>query len=208
MIIQRLGLKQIAVIAALAVTTLAVGAVTLLGNSAVQAQGSNVAASAAFDRAGFIRFDGVRGESQKEGYEGWSEIQSFSQVTQRPGVGTSSSRRRGDVKLNDITITKGLDTASTEIAEAVLTGKVYPKVEIHLTASYTDDGRVFYYRYTLTNAQVVSYSIGGATEDVPIEEIAINFQALEVVYVERDEDGAPVGEHSYEWNVERSARNR
>lgn len=155
--------------------------------------------------AGFIKFDGVDGESQDKDHKGWSDISSVNQVIHKPGAGTGATRRRGDVVLEDLMVSKELDKASPKLAEAVCKGKVFPKVEIHLTASYTDAGRVTYYAYELKNVQVVNYSVGGAAQSdaVPMEDMALNFEEIKVTYTETDAAGKKKGNVEYTWKVEK-----
>ena len=94
--------------------------------------------------AAYIKFDGIDGECKDKDHKGWSDLKTFSQPITKPGTGTGATRRRGDVDLQDISLTKELDKSSPKIAESMCKGKVFPKVEIHLTASYTDAGRVTY----------------------------------------------------------------
>lgn len=155
--------------------------------------------------AAFIKFDGVDGEAQDKDHKNWSDLRSFSQGAVQPGGGaTGSSRRRGDVILQDINCTKELDKASPKLAESMCKGKVFPKVEIHLTASYTDAGRVTYYAYELKNVMVTSYNISGSgqSEDVPVEDFALNFEEIKVTYTENDNAGKSKGNVEYTWKVE------
>ena len=155
--------------------------------------------------AGYIKFDGVDGEAQDKDHKGWSDIQSFNQAIHKPGGGaTGPTRRRGDVVLEDILVTKELDKASPKLAESVCKGKVFPKVEIHMTASYTDAGRVTYYAYELKNAQVISYTVSGSSqaEDVPMEDLSLNFEEIKVTYTETDSAGKKKGNVEYSWKVE------
>ncbi|MDH4239499.1 MAG: type VI secretion system tube protein Hcp [Phycisphaerae bacterium] len=155
--------------------------------------------------AAYIKFDGVTGEAQDKDHKGWSDLLSFSQGMSQPGGGsTGPTRRRGDVVLEDVQVSKELDKSSPKIAESVCKGKVYPKVEIHLTASYTDAGRQTYYAYELKNALVTSYSIGGSgqSEDVPTEQISMNFEEIKVTYTECDSKGKKKGNVEYTWKVE------
>jgi type VI secretion system secreted protein Hcp len=105
--------------------------------------------------------------------------------------------------MEDIVVVKELDKASPKLAEAVCGGKVFPRVEIHVTASYTDAGRVTYYAYDLKNVLISSYHIsgGGQSEDVPTEEISLGFEEMKVTYTETDETGASKGNVEYEWKV-------
>jgi type VI secretion system secreted protein Hcp len=155
--------------------------------------------------AGYLKFDGVEGESLDKDHKGWINILSFSQGIHQPGGGaTGTARRRGDVILDDIAVAKLLDKASPKIAESVCLGKVFPKVEIELTASYTDAGRVTYYRYELKNVLVTSYSVSGAaqSEDVPSEDFSLNFEEIKTTYTENDNKGKKKGNVEYGWKVE------
>ena len=83
----------------------------------------------------FVKFDGIDGESRiDDGHEAWCDILSFSQAIHRPGTGTGATRRRGDVVLEDIVVSKEIDKCDPKLAESTLTGRIFPKVEIHLTA--------------------------------------------------------------------------
>ena len=155
--------------------------------------------------AGYLKFDGIEGESVDKDHKGWINILSFSQGIHQPGGGsTGTARRRGDVILDDIAVAKLLDKSSPKIAESVCLGKVFPKVEIELTASYTDAGRVTYYRYELKNVLVTSYSVSGAaqSEDVPSEDFSLNFEEIKVTYTENDNKGKKKGNVEYGWKVE------
>jgi type VI secretion system secreted protein Hcp len=155
--------------------------------------------------AGYIKFDGIEGESVDKDHKGWINILSFSQGIHQPGGGsTGTARRRGDVILDDIAVSKLLDKASPKIAEAVCLGRVFPKVEIELTASYTDAGRVTYYRYELKNVLVTSYSVSGAaqSEENPAEDFSLNFEEVKVTYTENDNKGKKKGNVEYGWKVE------
>jgi type VI secretion system secreted protein Hcp len=154
--------------------------------------------------AAYIKFDGVEGEAQDKDHKGWSDLLSFSQSMLKTGSGTGATRRRGDVVLEDIVVVKELDKSSPKLAEAICRGKVYPKVEIHLTASYGDAGRVTYLAYELTNVLLTSYSVGGSgqAEEVPTEEVSLNFEEIKVTYTEYDNEGKSKGNVEYSWKVE------
>ena len=155
--------------------------------------------------AAYIKFDGIDGEALDKDHKGWSDLASFGQALHQPGGGaTGATRRRGDVIMEDLTCSKELDKASPKIAESVAKGKVFPKVEIHLTASYTDEGRVTYYAYELTNVMVTSYNVSGSgqAEDVPMEDFALNYEEIKVTYTENDSKGKKKGNVEYSWKVE------
>ena len=155
--------------------------------------------------AAYIKFDGVTGEAQDKDHKGWSDLASFSQGISQPGrASTGPTRRRGDVVLDDVVCTKELDKSSPKIGEAICKGKVFPKVEIHVTASTTDAGRVTYYAYELKNVMVTSFDVSGSgqAEDVPMETFSLNFEEVKVTYTECDRAGKTKGKVEYSWKVE------
>ena len=155
--------------------------------------------------AAYIKFDGVDGEALDKDHKAWSDLASFGQALHQPGGGaTGATRRRGDVIMEDLSCSKELDKASPKIAEAVALGRVFPKVEIHLTASTTDEGRVTYYAYELINVMVTSYNVSGSgqAEDVPMEDFALNYEEIKVTYTENDSKGKKKGNVEYTWKVE------
>jgi type VI secretion system secreted protein Hcp len=155
--------------------------------------------------AAYIKFEQMDGEAQDKDHKGWSDLLSFSQGLTQPGGGaTGPTRRRGDVIVEDVQCVKELDKASPKIAEAVCKGKVFPKVEIHLTASYTDAGRQTYYAYEMKNVLVTSYNISGdgQSESVPTENFSLNFEEIKVTYTECDNQGKKKGNVEYSWKVE------
>lgn len=155
--------------------------------------------------AAYIKFDGVDGESLDKDHSKWSDIQSFSQGMHQPGASaTGAARRRGDVIIDALHVSKELDKASPKLAEAVCKGKVFPKVEIHLTGSTSDSGRTTYYAYELKNVLVSSYNIGGSgqSEQVPMEDFSLNFEEIKVTYTEFDSKGSKKGNVEYSWKVE------
>jgi len=121
----------------------------------------------------FIKFDGVDGESIDKDHKGWIELLSLSESPTTAGESTTA-RGRGETTLGDVVIVKELDKSSPKLAESILMGKVFPKVEIHLTSS----AGTTYYTYELTNVMITSYSINGDADQVPMEEFSLNFEEL------------------------------
>lgn len=133
----------------------------------------------------FIKFDGVDGEATDNEHKGWIALGSFTQPVRETGAATGAARRRGDVVLEDIVVVKQVDKSSPKLAEAVCKGKVFPKVELHVSTSDPGSPRPTYHAYELTNVRVTSYSVhaGGSSGDpLPSEEISLNFEEVKVTY--------------------------
>jgi type VI secretion system secreted protein Hcp len=120
--------------------------------------------------AGYIKFDGIDGESTDKDHADWIILLSFSQGTE---MQKDSATIRDSYEVSDVIVVKELDKSSPKLAESIAMGTVFPKVEIHL-----DSGKETYYAYELTNVMITSYSISGTGNDVPIEEFSLNYEEI------------------------------
>jgi type VI secretion system secreted protein Hcp len=155
--------------------------------------------------AQFIKFDGIDGEATDRDHMKWSELDSFSHNMEQMS-GSASSRRRGGVIMEDVIVTKELDRASPKLMQASAEGKVFPKVEIHSTATISDEGRVTYYAWELKNVQVTSYQVNSSTGSVPVDSFSLNFEEVKVTYTDYGKDGSKGGNVEFEWKVEKSTK--
>ncbi len=154
--------------------------------------------------AAFVKFDGIDGESKDANHLGWSDLLSITETISKPGGGaTGQSRRRGDVVFEDIVLVKEIDKTSVKLREKLARGEVIPKVEIELTATY-GGARATYFKYEMTNVIVTSFSmsVSGSEEDVPVEELSLNFEEIKWTYSLFDDTGASQGNFEATWKVE------
>lgn len=155
--------------------------------------------------AWYAKFDGVDGSSQATAYPGWCVVAAFSQGMQRDQTDLATPRS-GRLVFAEFKIVKVLDQASPKLAEAVCTGKVIPKVEIHLTSGDTGGRQPqVYYQYELENVRITSYQIGGSSsgsDSIPTETLSLNFDSIKTVFKEFDAAGREKGRVEFEWKVE------
>jgi len=152
----------------------------------------------------FIKFDGVDGEAQDKDHKGWSDILSFSWGLHKAGGGaTGQTRRRGVATVEDVVCTKEYDKSSPKLAEAICLGKIFPKVEIHDTATYGEN-RATFLKYELKNVMVSSHNVSaaGGGDAVPTETMSLNFEEVKQTYVEYSADGKKKGNVEMTWKVE------
>jgi len=157
----------------------------------------------------FIKFDGIDGEVNDKDHKGWTDLQSFSWGLHKAGAGaTGQTRRRGVVTVEDVACTKEYDKSSPKLAEAICLGKVFPKVEIHNTATYGDGARATYLKYELKNVMVSSMhtSAAGGGDAVPSDSFSLNFEEVKQTYVEYDAKGGKKGNVEMTWKVEEGAK--
>jgi type VI secretion system secreted protein Hcp len=165
-----------------------------------------VGATQPADAAVFVKFDGVDGEALDKDHSGWIVVESLSaRMDLNPmSVAAGATKPRADITHDDFNLTKTVDKASAKLAEAACTGKVFPKVEIHVSASY-GSARATYLKYELKNVRVTSYSVSGAggSGELAKETIALNFEEIKVTYTEYDREGSSKGNVETEFKVEK-----
>ena len=156
----------------------------------------------------FIKFDGIEGESQDKDHKCWTDLQSFSWGVSKAGEGaTGQTRRRGIVTIHDISCSKEVDKSTPKLCEAVLLGKVFPKVELHDTATY-GEARATFMKFELKNVAVTNQamSAAGSGDAVPVESFSLNFEEIKQTYVQYDSKGKKVGNVEMTWKVEEAVK--
>ena len=122
--------------------------------------------------AGYIKFDGIDGESVDKDHKDWINLLSFSNDSK---IREDSVSTRYQYDVSDIIVVKELDKSSPKLAESIAMGKVFPKVEIHL-----DSGKETYHVYKLTNVMITSYTISGTNNEIPTEEFSLNYEKITI----------------------------
>jgi type VI secretion system secreted protein Hcp len=156
--------------------------------------------------AGYVKFDGIDGEATDVDHKNWINLLAFEQTFSRPGAGSSGmSRRRGDAVVEDLQLTTEYDKASPKLQEKCLKGEVIPKMELELTASYSETTTVTYTKIELKNVMITSYTLG--SEDVntlyPTGFLTVNYEEIKFTYTETDDEGKTKGNVEYTYKVEK-----
>lgn len=112
---------------------------------------------------GYLKIDGIEGESQDDKHKDWIEISSFNAPITSGNIGGGAGRGKVRPTGGEITVTKHTDAASPKLYEALHNGTHIPKVIIELTRPTGKSPMV----YELSDVMVSSYQMGsgpGATE--------------------------------------------
>ncbi|MEZ5277967.1 MAG: type VI secretion system tube protein Hcp [Opitutaceae bacterium] len=154
--------------------------------------------------AGYIKFDGVDGESNVSGREGQSEVVAWSwSVVRANSDDSGSTRTRGSAVVGDLMVTKLLDKASVKLIEACLQGKVYPTVTLTLDQPGAAGGLFTYLVIEMKGVLVSSFSVGQSEgEDRPTESVSMNFEEIKVTYSIQNSDGSSGGNVETTWKIE------
>lgn len=133
----------------------------------------------------FLKLGDIKGESTDRAHSNEIDVLSWS-------WGMSQSGVAGKVNVQDLSFTKYLDKSSPELFLACANGKHYP--EAKLTVRKAGDKPLEYLKITLKDVLVSSYSVsGGGSEEIPTENVTLNFSKVEIEYTEQKADGT-IGE--------------
>jgi type VI secretion system secreted protein Hcp len=139
----------------------------------------------------FMKYDGITGDATEDGHKDWIKVNSASFSAYREAqtnVGQGGSRQGKNVTLSEITITKRMDAASSQLFLQSVVG-LGKTVNLHITR--TGDGQQTNYMETvLSNCCVTNYGIqsdGVAHSEV----LTLNFLKMEMKYIPVKSDGTP-----------------
>jgi type VI secretion system secreted protein Hcp len=152
--------------------------------------------------AAFLKFDGIDGECKDKDHKEWIEINSLNFGAAREITGAGSTRSAGPAKFKDISVSKWIDKSSPILMQSVCAGRVFPKVEIDVTAASYDQtsSNTTYITYTLENVLISSFNNGSGSsgESIPVDQFSLNFTKIEIDYSSVDDS---TGEASFSTNV-------
>jgi type VI secretion system secreted protein Hcp len=156
---------------------------------------------------GFVKIDGIEGESTDAKYQGWIEALYFeSEINQKISSTASSaggaSAERAD--FGDFVFIKHLDKASPKLALACAAGTHIDEIEVKLCRAGSD--KVNYMSYKLTNCIISKVKTSGGG-NIPTELIKVNFGAIEWCYIQQKrQGGGPAGNIAAGWNLEKNCK--
>ncbi len=156
---------------------------------------------------GYLKIDGIPGESTDAGHQGWIEIISFSHDVSQP-AGSSTSRVGGRtgarVDVRDFHVTKVVDKSSTLLHLYCCNGKHIPQIVVELCEA--SEKKHCYLRVTMKEVIVSSVKASGvANEQIfvrPVEEVTFNFGQIQWEYTPKDHMGKAQPALKSGWSLE------
>lgn len=138
----------------------------------------------------FLKLDGIKGESADDKHKGEIEVLAWGWGASQLGTaGTATGGGAGKVNVQDLSVTKFIDKASTDLFLATCTGKHLKKAT--LTVRKAGEKPLEYLIVDMENVFISSVSPGGSRGDDRLtENISLNFAKFEMKYVPQKEDGS------------------
>ena len=150
----------------------------------------------------FLQISGpdIKGKSLADGFEDAIDILSWSWGCQNLGTAAlGSGSGGGKVDVNDLTLSKYLDKATTALILACCKGTHYDKAV--LTCRKAGDTPLDYWVMTMNQVLVTHYSVGAGGDERLSENITLNFAKFEIVYKTQDKKGKQTAGGNMSYNI-------
>jgi type VI secretion system secreted protein Hcp len=154
-----------------------------------------------------IQSPDVSGESQDSVHKDQIDVIAWSWGLSNSGSAQSGGGAgSGKVNVQDLTITKYVDKASTGLILAACNGTHYATVTLYVRKA-GGTAPIEYLVITLTEVIVTSVSTGGSGgQDRLTENVSLNFATVQVQYTPQKTDGSADAALTVGWNVLTNAK--
>lgn len=149
----------------------------------------------------FLKMKPIKGESRDSKHKEEIDVLAWSWGASNSGTAhMGGGAGAGKVNVQDLSLTKYVDSASTDLMLACCNGKHFD--EALLTVRKAGGTPVEYIKITMTEVLISSVSTGGSGgEDRLTENVSLNFAKVKVEYTPQDAKGAPGDTMTMTWNI-------
>jgi type VI secretion system secreted protein Hcp len=139
----------------------------------------------------FLKLEGIKGESKDSKHKDEIDLMSFSWGATQSGTASfGGGGGAGKVQFQDFHFVMRMNKASPLLLQSVATGKHIK--EASLVARKAGGTQQEYLKIKFTDVLISSYQSGGSQggDDIPVEQISLNFAKINVEYADQKEDGS------------------
>jgi type VI secretion system secreted protein Hcp len=149
----------------------------------------------------FLKIDTIPGESKDAKHKDEIDVLSWSWGAAQMGtMSHGGGGGAGKVSMQDFHFTMKVNKSTPKLILACACGQHIPKAI--LTVRKAGKEQQEFLKYTFTDLLISSYQTGGSDgNEVPTDQVAINYTKMEVEYKEQNEKGALVGTVKAHWDV-------
>jgi type VI secretion system secreted protein Hcp len=149
-----------------------------------------------------IKIDGIDGESQDKNHGKEIDVLAWSHgMSQSASFHMGSGGGHGKVNVQDLSFTHPVDSSSTKLIAACLSGEHIAKAVLTVTKAGGKDPLDFW-KFTMEQVIVSSVSNGGAQgEEAHTENVTLNFAKVKFEYFVQDEKGVGKAAGNATWNI-------
>ncbi|GAA0583513.1 Hcp family type VI secretion system effector [Halomonas salifodinae] len=150
----------------------------------------------------FLKLEGIDGESMDAGHTDEIDVLSWSWGASNSGtMHISKGGGAGKVSVQDISVVKYVDKASTAMIQAVAVGKHVPSATLTVRKAGGDEP-VEYLVIEMKSVLISSWQTGGSQgEERLTESVTLNFEEFKTTYTPQDNDGTALASVDFGYNI-------
>ena len=150
----------------------------------------------------FLKIDGVEGESKDKAHTKQIDVLAWSWGLSNSGSAhTGGGAGSGKVNVQDVSITKWIDSASPKLVLACCEGSHYSQVLLTVRKA-AGKAPLEYVKITLSEVLIAGISTGGSGgEERLTENVTLNFGKFSMDYTPQQDDGSAGTAINAAWDV-------
>jgi type VI secretion system secreted protein Hcp len=152
----------------------------------------------------YLQIDGIKGESQDSGHEGWIEFTSASWGVVQPrsaSVSTAGGHTAERCEHRVLLLSKHADLASPILMQHCSMGKTIPKAKLELMRADGDGKRVRYYQVELENVMIASMEQMVGQGSILQDSIGLRYSKVKWSYTQQKIGGGAGGSTTGGWDL-------
>ncbi|WP_046862962.1 Hcp family type VI secretion system effector [Microvirga massiliensis] len=149
----------------------------------------------------FIKIGDIKGESKDAKHKEEIDVLAWSWGMSNAGTAhIGGGAGAGKVNVQDLSLTKYIDSSSNALMQAACSGKHYP--EAVLVVRKAGDKPLEYIKITMNDLLITSVSTGGSGgEDRLTENVTLNFAKFKYEYTPQKADGSGEAAKTATWDI-------
>ena len=149
----------------------------------------------------FLKLEPIKGEAQDDAHKDEMDILAWSWGMSQSGTThMGSGSGAGKVNVQDLSVTKYIDKASTDLMKFCTNGDHI--TEGTLTVRKAGGKALEYIVLNMKDIIISSVSTGGSGgEDRLTENVSLNFGGYEIAYTPQEKDGAAGTKTEWKWDI-------
>lgn len=150
----------------------------------------------------FLKFADIKGEAQDDAHKGEIDVLAWSWGMAQSGTThTGSGGGAGKVSVQDLSLTKYIDSSSNALLLHCCNGKHIPEATLYVRKA-AGDKPIEYIKITMKEIIVSHVSTGGSGgEDRLTESVTLNFGEFKYEYTPQKTDGSADAPKTTGWNI-------
>jgi type VI secretion system secreted protein Hcp len=155
----------------------------------------------------FLKIEGIEGESADKAHAKSIDVLAWSWGMSNSGTAhTGGGSGAGKVSVQDLSLTKYMDKATTPLMLHASNGKHIPNAVLTVRKA-GGDNPLEYVKITMEQVLVTALSTGGSGgEDRLTENVTLNFAKVKVEYNPQVKSGSGSGVATYSWDIAGNAK--